>query len=188
MSTHKITHNIQKREDILDFLPCIENVVAVELGIAEGELSNKFLAKTQHTNFFLYSVDAWAGDRGHGTDQYLNTVQRLRPFCSRNIILRAFFDDVLPIFGDNSLDFVYVDGYAHTGENNGSLFDQWYPKVKPGAILAGDDYHKDWPLVIKYVDLFAQKKGLNIHIVNYEETNNKWSKYPSWFVIKKDIS
>jgi len=39
---------------------------------------------------------------------------------------------------------------------------EWYKKLKLGGILAGDDYHDDWPLVNWAVNDFASKLGVKI--------------------------
>ena len=125
----------------------------------------------------------WAGDRGHGVDQYREAIARLSPYRQRNAIMRMRFDEALPLFGDESLDFIYVDGYAHDGELNGATFRDWLPKLKRGGIIAGDDYAPDWPLVVQAVDAFIAENGLELHVIDCHE--EKWnSMYPTWFAMK----
>ena len=89
----------------------------------------------------------------------------------------------LPLFADASLDFIYVDGYAHDGELNGQTFRDWFPKLKQGGIIAGDDYHADWPLVMQAVDKFVADNRLELHVIHCSE--DSWnSKYPTWFAMK----
>ncbi|RYD91765.1 MAG: class I SAM-dependent methyltransferase, partial [Sphingomonadales bacterium] len=90
-----------------------ENGVGVELGVAAGDFSERIL-KHDHIGY-LFSVDMWAGDRGHGVDQYREAIVRLSPYRQRNAMMRMRFDEALPLFNDESLDFIYVDGYAHDG-------------------------------------------------------------------------
>ena len=125
----------------------------------------------------------WAGDRGHGVDQYREAIVRLSPYRDRNATMRMRFDEALPLFVDESLDFIYVDGYAHDGELNGATFRDWFPKLKRGGIIAGDDYHADWPLVVGAVDAFVAEYGLELHVIDCSE--DSWnSKYPTWFAMK----
>lgn len=56
-----------------------------------------------------------------------------------------------------NLYFIYVDGYAHTGEDRGKTLFDWYPKLKIGGLMAGDDYHDDWPLVKKLLIILSAK-------------------------------
>jgi predicted O-methyltransferase YrrM len=54
-------------------------------------------------------------------------------------------------FADESLDVVFID-LTHTYEAVKEDIALWLPKVKKGGILAGDDYHENWPGVIQAVD------------------------------------
>jgi len=155
--------------------------VGIELGVAAGDFSERLL-QFDHVGY-LFSVDMWAGDRGHGVEQYREAIARLSPYRDRNALMRMRFDEALPLFGDESLDFIYVDGYAHDGELDGATFRDWFPKLKRGGIIAGDDYAPEWPLVVKSVDAFVVEHGLELHVIDcHEETWN--SMYPTWFAMK----
>lgn len=178
-----IHHDKPRRQDLLSFISN-RNGVGIELGVAEGAFSEMILQEFQEDDFYLYSVDMWAGDRGHDNQEYRKTIQRLSPWKHKNSIIRLPFDDALDLFPDGHFEFVYVDGYAHTGEADGKYFRDWWPKVKPGGIMAGDDYHTDWPRVIPAVTSFASEIGREVNIIPNTEKSNKWSLYPSWFVYK----
>ena len=55
------------------------------------------------------------------------------------------------LYEDNSLDFVLIDA-AHDYENVKEDIKHWFPKVKKGGVMAGDDYHYTWPGVVKAAD------------------------------------
>lgn len=168
------------RRDDVATLFC-EGAVGVELGVAAGDFSQRLL--TQPHIGFLFSIDMWAGDRGHGVDQYREAIARLSPYRDRNAIMRMRFDEALDLFGDETLDFIYVDGYAHDGELNGQTFKDWYPKLRRGGIIAGDDYAPDWPMVVAAVDGFVASNGLELHVIDCHE--DSWnSMYPTWFAMK----
>lgn len=171
---------LNKREDVMKFAN--PNGVGIELGVAEGEFSERVLRNTQ--NYYHYSVDMWAGDRGHDDDQYKRVIKRLEPYRDRNTIIKLKFENALELFPDNYFDFIYVDGYAHTGEENGKTFSDWYPKLKNGGIMAGDDYHDNWPLVKKCVNDFSSKVKRDLHLIDCHEPNSVWSEYPTWFIFK----
>lgn len=171
-----------RREDVIKYTN--PNGVGIELGVAEGEFSERILRETQNSNFYLYSVDMWAGDRGHDVAQYSRVINRLDKYKNRNSVIKLTFDEALPLFPDNYFDFIYVDGYAHTGEENGKTFYDWFPKLKNGGIMAGDDYHDNWPLVKNAVDLFSSNIKRDLHVINCHEPNSVWSEYPTWFVFK----
>ena len=106
-------------------------------------------------------------------------------FCiERNYnLLRMKFDDAFDLFPDHYFDFIYVDGYAHTGEEGGETIVKWFKKLKVGGIYAGDDYHEDWPLVKWAVNEFIYHVGLELFVTDITEDEG-FSKYPSWFCIK----
>ncbi len=168
-----------RRDDVATLFR--EGGTGVELGVAAGDFSERILNRSKVG--YLYSIDMWAGDRGHDMNQYRETIIRLAPYRDRNAILRMRFDEALPLFADHSLDYIYVDGYAHDGELNGQTFREWFPKLKAGGIIAGDDYHADWPLVVSAVDRFIAENGLELHVINCREES--WnSLYPTWFAMK----
>ncbi|WP_084581726.1 class I SAM-dependent methyltransferase [Sphingomonas azotifigens] len=155
--------------------------IGVELGVAAGDFSKRILERSELA--YLFSIDMWAGDRGHDVEQYKQALRLLNPYRDRNSCLRMRFDEALDLFGDDTLDFIYVDGYAHTGEENGLTFAQWFPKLRMGGIMAGDDYHSDWPLVMRAVDSFVAANGLELHVIQCAE--DSWnSRYPTWFAMK----
>jgi hypothetical protein len=93
------------------------------------------------------------------------------------------FDEALSLFDEQFFDFIYFDGYAHTGEEGGKTFADWWPKLKTGGVYAGDDYHADWPLVKWAVNAFSQKVGAALQITGQIEKTNL-NRYPSWFFTK----
>jgi methyltransferase family protein len=150
---------------------------AIELGVSEGEFSVELLRSSNIAH--LTCIDAWAENRGHDHKQFERTVARLDPFKGRVTVMRATFAAALAFFEDNTLDLVYVDGYAHEGESGAIA--QWYPKVKPGGIFAGHDYHQQWPLVLEAVARLAAEHKLTIHVIPAEKGIYK---FPSWYVVK----
>lgn len=171
-----------KREDI------VENVInyrdpacrGVELGVATGQFSRRILEKSA---MYLFSIDMWAGDRNHDVRQYKEALENLLPHKERSTVLRMRFDEALSLFPDEYFDFIYVDGYAHTGEEDGQTFVDWYPKLKPGGVFSGDDYHRRWPKVIEQVDAFVAERELELNFHAFDP-DNPWDGFPSWWVRK----
>jgi hypothetical protein len=66
---------------------------------------------------------------------------------------------------------------------NGATFRDWFPKLKRGGIIAGDDYSPEWPLVVAAVDAFVAENSLELHVIDCRE--DQWnSMYPTWFAMK----
>lgn len=160
----------------------VPGAVAIELGVARGNFSATLLEHSELS--FLYSVDMYAGDRGHDVDQYKVALERLDRHRTRNSVLRMRFDEALSLFKDEMFDFVYIDGYAHTGQESGQTLRGWYPKTKSGGVFAGDDYSPRFPMVVQAVDDFVAKHGLTLHVASFEPSDDPYSQYPSWFIYK----
>jgi len=165
------------RHNVIDSLTGTDNV-GIELGVAGGDFSKRMVDSGKFKIF--YGVDLY-GDH-HNTDEYKHALKFVG--IERNYrLLRMSFDEALTLFDDDYFNFIYFDGYAHTGEEGGKTFVDWYRKVKIGGVIAGDDYHDDWPLVKWAVNSFVKALDLELAITGQTETTNL-SRYPSWFFTK----
>ncbi len=167
-----------QRHDVLRLLGDRSGLIGVELGVAAGEFSRRMVASGRFACFF--GVDMYADS--HDTDQYkkaLRHVGLLSPYK----LLRMSFAEAYDLFDDDSLDFIYIDGYAHTGQEGGETIWNWARKVRVGGLIAGDDYHPDWPLVIEAVDRFAADANLDLCMTTEIETVD-YAGHPSWVAVK----
>jgi|GEM_PF-627822 Predicted O-methyltransferase len=149
--------------------------VAAELGVAQGYFSDELLR--ERPDFSLYSVDRWAGDRGHDDEQFNAAKALLARHGARSVVVKKTFDEALADFAPESLDLVYIDGYAHTGQDSGNTLRRWWSRVKPGGVFAGHDYHPKWGPTIDAVDAFCRERGLSFRLTIEDE-------FPSWYVQK----
>lgn len=155
--------------------------VGVELGVAAGHFSAAMVESGKFARF--YGVDVYS-DLHYDIDEYREALWRTGlESCYR--LLRVRFDEALELFDDNSLDFVYVDGYAHSGEDGGETIFEWSRKLKVGGVLAGDDYHLDWPLVVEAVNAYAEATDAMITLTAPEGTP-RYSLYPSRSLVKEE--
>ena len=58
------------------------------------------------------------------------------------VVHRSMSEEAVADFPDESIDWVYVDGDHHYAAVRSDL-ELWYPKVRPGGILGGDDFGLD---------------------------------------------
>ena len=172
----------ERRSDITTLIRA--GGVGVELGVAKGEFSATLLEKTELAH--LYSIDMWAGDRDHDVVEYREAIQRLDKHRARNSILRMTFEEALPLFPDSSFDFIYIDGYPEYGQEGGKTLGNWWPKLKPGGLFAGDGYTPRYPLVVEAVDRFARDHDLSLCLIEPQFLVNEYSKHPSWLCFKPD--
>jgi hypothetical protein len=98
------------------------------------------------------------------------------------------FEEALSLFEDETFDFIYVDGYAHSGQLGGETIFDWYPKLKKGGVLSGDDYDEEvWPLVVGAVKEIASQLNATVYITGVKKSDS-YSNYASWAIIKKDTA
>lgn len=176
--------NIHKdfyRHDILNFLTGC-NSVGIELGVAGGHYSKRMVDSGKFSKIF--GVDLY--EDHHNTAEYKSALS-LIGLDKNYVLLRMSFMDAVDLFDDNFFDFIYFDGYAHTGEEGGKFFSEWYKKLKVGGVFAGDDYHDDWPLVKWAVNDMISKIGCNLNVTGKVESTYL-NKYPSWFFLKEKNS
>ena len=167
------------RHDVVKLLKGKENI-GIELGVAEGIFSERMVASGKFKRFF--GVDMYEGER-HDTEQYKRALEKVGLMTNYSL-LRMTFDEAYSLFEDDFFDFVYVDGYAHSGEEGGRTIFNWYKKVKVGGVIAGDDYHQKWPLVLWAVNEFAKQTGLEVMVTELTEDDNPYCRYPTWAIIK----
>jgi predicted O-methyltransferase YrrM len=59
--------------------------------------------------------------------------------------------NVVDMFEDNSIDFIYIDA-EHTYESVKRDLELYLPKLKRGGTIGGHDYHEVWPGVCNAID------------------------------------
>jgi predicted O-methyltransferase YrrM len=158
------------RADLAHLIPA--NGIMVELGVAAGNFAVELMSQNPHATYV--GVDRWSDH--HDERERVTANQRINQLGG--IALRSTFADALWHFLDQSLDMVYVDGYAHTGQDGGKTLADWWPKVKSGGIFAGHDYdNTHYPQTVQVVDSFMAQHGLTLHIINEKP-------HASWWVVK----
>jgi len=166
------------RHDVVNLLSGSENI-GIELGVAEGIYAKRIIKSEKFKRF--YGVDVY-GDT-HDTAEYARALRYIGFQNPSYCLLRMDFDSALDLFDDSYFDFIYIDGFAHTGEEGGKTLVDWYNKLKTGGILAGDDYHDNWPLVKWAVNDLVDQLGVELNITTGVE-NVDYSMYPTWYIKK----
>lgn len=122
----------------------------VEVGVKAGAFSERLLDDWGGRH--LISVDPWAP--ASPDERYVNldnvaqdvhdgfhaeAIGRLRRFGERSSVWRMTGREAASQIPHHSLDFVYLDA-RHDYESVRDDLADWYPKLRPGGILAGHDY------------------------------------------------
>lgn len=147
-----------------------------EIGVRTGD---NFLKMIKHNPKVAVAIDIWKNDGvvarndiGWSNERLEEQYQRFmdkvkdKPFVK---VYRDYSFNVVKECEDNFFDLVYIDA-DHT--YNGCYKDiiDWYPKVKQGGILLGDDYVKHKTRtgveygVIEAVNKFARDNKLSFFV------------------------
>ena len=181
MINKKILDNYN-RFDVPDFLKK-NNLIGLELGVAKGDFSKKMIESGKFNIY--YGVDKYSDH--HDSQEYLNTLKNVG--IGRNFyLLRTSFESALNLFDDNYFDFIYVDGYAHGGQEGGKTLSDWIKKVKIGGIICGDDYDKRFPLTVEAVEYLSKNTNGQLYITNKDFVYENGHKHCASWIIKVDKS
>lgn len=142
----------------------------VELGVAAGKFTEQIL--TLGGVVKLHGIDKW--NDHHNVAEWFQAMDRVKAFPTACQLLRANFSEVVSQFEDGSLNFVYVDGYAHTGQDDGKTLREWWPKIAVGGIMAGHDYSARWQKTMDAVDAFVIEHGLQLHLTTEDDPASWW--------------
>jgi len=169
------------RFDIIKLISSKKSITGIELGVAQGIFSEKMISSSRFAHYF--GVDMYSDV--HDTNEYKGALKRVG-ILNNYKLLRMKFDEALDLFEDNFFDFIYVDGYAHSGEDGGKTIADWYPKLKVGGLMAGDDYHQTWPLVKQAVNEFINQTNTTLYLTEITDSKSNYSRYPTWATIKQE--
>lgn len=140
-----VLKNLDGRDDVVQLLTYRQFTgMAVEVGTWTGVFANRILENTNITK--LFCVDPYSAyDDFKDAMNFMNLEavynharSTLGRFGERIEFIREFSDQAVLQFEDESLDFAYIDG-NHQYEFAKRDFDLWWPKIREGGLLIGDD-------------------------------------------------
>tara|TARA_Y100000816_G_C26082556_1_gene570791 strand:- start:747 stop:1364 length:618 start_codon:yes stop_codon:yes gene_type:complete len=152
-----------------------KNLIGVELGVARGDFSQELMKSNKFK--ILFGIDSYSLNQ-HNADEYKFALKKLGIFSNYKLINMSF-DKALDLFPDKSLDFIYFDGYAHTGQNYGQTILDWSKKIKLNGILSGDDYDTKWELNKLIIDQFALQNNFKLFVTDFDKKKHIYS---SWYI------
>lgn len=140
MSCHKLYKRMVEQAQ--------NGAVFVELGVYRGK-SAAFMAVEiikSGKKIEFYAVDHFKGSPELMSDSeiaagelFQKTKERLEKVSNVIKFLPLASIDAAKVFADESIDFIYIDA-AHEYDDVKADIKAWYPKVKRGGIISGDDY------------------------------------------------
>jgi hypothetical protein len=140
----------------------------VEIGSWQGKSLSyavvESLRKGKKIEF--HCVDIWMLSAKHQqpgleTDQdlYESFVRHTNPIREHFTVHRCLSNLAADQFSDNTLDFVMIDA-DHSYEAVIKDIRAWWPKIKPGGLLVGDDLRGSFPGVRQAITEFASEHCL----------------------------
>jgi predicted O-methyltransferase YrrM len=145
----KINTHYSSVSQVLHLIDNKKDLVVAEIGVFQGKST---LAMLNYCNIKkIYLIDPFdkeIADSFNPTDGtnvnisvslFEETNAKLTNFLDKIIYLKEISDTAFEKIPDNELDFIFIDG-CHTYECVYKDLINYYPKVKPGGIIAGDDF------------------------------------------------
>lgn len=148
------TKELKGRLKVLSLLP--PDSIGVEVGVHKGDFSAHILKLVKPKKLFL--IDPWKYEPdpryrnslygSQNEKEQLELDERYQQVMNRFsneieagkvTILRQLSVEAAQQFDSNSLDWVYIDG-NHLYEFVKQDLQLYFPKIKPGGFLCGDDY------------------------------------------------
>jgi hypothetical protein len=156
--------------------------VGAEIGVFKGDFSAQVLRRSRPVR--LHLIDPWKQESGPADDDVICRAGQAYGDALHDHVRRRFAAEIergtvvvhRRLSGEAAdtlepLDWVYIDG-MHTYENVKNDLTRYYPLVKPGGIIAGDDYGMGgwwWgDGVREAVDEFASERGLSVEIIDHQ--------------------
>lgn len=141
---------------------------AAEIGVYRGEFAAKNLQRWKGD---YYAVDAWAwrpgdpGDKNYqedaANDANMNATRTAVAFAgSRVKMIQSLSVAAAASFPDEYFDWVYVDA-LHTPQAMHEDLNAWWPKVRKGGLITGDDYGDANPNGTEYMSAHRYQSGLS---------------------------
>ena len=145
------------------------NYIGVDPYLANYDPSDIFCQDVQK----LFSMD----DMQNAMDRLYSAVStNLLKFQGRARLIREKSWLAAGEFDDGSCDLVYIDG-DHTYDSVVKDLAAWYPKVKKGGIICGDDIN--WPGVKKAVDEFFVRRERHYQVIS----KNGFENMPAFYFV-----
>jgi predicted O-methyltransferase YrrM len=156
-----------------------ENLVVAEVGVWRGN-NAEYLTKNLDIEE-IYLIDPYNTYEDYNSKTDVKKMRSARNQAHRkmqgqanvNWIEKYSYEAVEDI--NRKLDYVYIDG-NHSYEYVRDDLNNYYPLLKEGGILAGDDM--DWDGVSQAIIEFAVNNSLQLYLEPY---------HPDWYFIKGEV-
>ncbi len=134
-----------------------------EIGVFRADTSSHLLQSFPELQ--MYCIDpyvAYVEHEGDKTQAKMSECEttarsRLAPFGDRVTLIKDFSLQAASRIPDAALDFVFIDA-IHSFEAVSADLQAWFPKVRPGGMIAGHDFR--WGGIQEAVEQFIAPLGI----------------------------
>lgn len=185
---------VSNRRDLINLISLLDLKTGMEVGVHKGEFSEYILSNSELDK--LYSIDAWLDsddvtmsarkrcDKVNNKNErcYQETIDRLKKFGDRSVIIKDLSVNAINAFQDESLDFIYLDAsHRFTGFALDMIYS--WPKLRWGGIFAGHDYWRKYRYEVAHVvNGFCIEHKQFFYLTTGERSRPVYP--PSWFLMK----
>lgn len=133
-----------------------QNIKIAEIGVYMGRGTAIWNVEliNQDFKYEYHAIDSFLGSKEHTADSlpdYNMCISNLSPVIDKIKIIKEYSIEASKLYEDEYFNIVYIDA-SHEYEDVKKDVQSWYPKVKKGGFICGDDYTRGWPGVVKAVD------------------------------------
>ena len=178
-------------EHMMDILP--DDACWVEIGSFQGRSLSWLMVEAHNRcrKFDVHSVDLWGGDPESpangkfGDKAYNKFIENMSPFHGQFQIHRMFSWDAAMDFADGTVDYAMVDA-GHDYESVKKDLQAWWPKIRSGRYIGGDDFSTDETNGVSLAVLeFAREHALDIkYWPNIKPSGSRSHKVKNWLIQK----
>ena len=181
----------QQYRKMFDELPA--DSTWIEIGSFHGRSLAWLLVESTNKNkkFKVHCVDRWDGDplspihHKFNDNTFENFKKNLAPFLDQFVIHKKNSWDAAGDFDDSTVDYAMIDA-GHDYDSVTKDIRAWWPKIRSGGYLGGDDYGLDLADgVHQAVDEFVKINNLKLELIpSIKKTGSISKKAKNWLICK----
>ena len=166
---------------LLDAIRELDPKLVVEVGVWKGASTLAMAEEMWRLGIpgVILAVDTFQGSAEHWLGEYKLPMNRghstLYDIFLRNVVAYGLLNYVVPLPIDSInaamvlrdlgvvVDMIHLDA-AHDAMSVSMDLQAWWPLLRDGGVLIGDDYCEQWPGVVQAFDAFAGRYGVALEV------------------------
>lgn len=174
-------------DELLNLILSYKNINWIELGVFRG-VNAKYVFENYDIKK-MYLIDPYVPldylQQYFGTEEIQNESKKIAKnnlikYNEKCIWLEDFSENIHGEISNESADIIYIDG-NHSFETVLSDLQLYYPKIKSGGLIIGDDYNEGG--VAKAIEVFSKEKNISYNISHAKKTGDYYhATHKFWFI------